>query len=376
MKVKIFIIFIFILFILSGFSVSNTNIEDYYYVVALGIDESENGNIILSIQIAISSDDSSSESSQSTSSVIYSVEASSLNSGISICNNYLSKKLNLSHCSAIIFSEEIAKSGINSYITTLANNSEIRPTCKIIVCNTTANEALEYVSNSDENFSARLYEFIVDSADYTGYSISTETLDFLYNINSENACSTATYAVISDEALQDIGIAIFDEDKFLTNLSATDSIAYSLITNNLKTCNIEIDDPFFENETLDIIISPKENVKINVNTIDNIPYIEISNDFECSISSMNEYYNYESSENIIIIEEAINSYLENICLNFLYEVSHEYNIDICNFRNVASSKYLTTEEFEKTNWDEIYKNSNFSINITSSIEYSGLLSSE
>ena len=109
MKIKIFIIFIFILFILSSFSVSNTNIEDYYYATALGIDIGEDNNIILSVQIAMSSDDSSSESSQSTSSVIYNVEAKSLNSGISEFNNYLSKKISLSHCSAIIFSEEIAK---------------------------------------------------------------------------------------------------------------------------------------------------------------------------------------------------------------------------------------------------------------------------
>ena len=376
MKSKILIIFIFALLILSCFSISNSNIEDYYYVVALGIDKGENNNISLSIQIAMSSDDSSSESSQSTSSVIYNVEASSLNSGISEFNNYLSKKINLSHCSAVIFSEEIAKDGISSYITTLANNSEVRPTCKIIICDSTANETLEYVSNSDENFSARLYEFIVDSADYTGYSVSTEILDFLCNINSENACSTATYAFISDEALQDIGIALFDENKFITNLSATDSIAYSIITNNLNTCTISIDDPFFEDEILDITISPKKDTKINVTIIENQPYIEILGNFECSISSMNEYYNYETSENISIIEEEINSYLEEICFNFLYNISHEYGLDICNFRNVVSSNYLTIEEFEKVNWNEIYKNSNFAIDISSSIEYSGLLSSK
>ena len=376
MKIKILIFFIFILFILSGFSISTTNIEDYYYVVAMGIDLSDNGNLALSIQIATSSDDESSESSQSTSSAIYTTEATSLNSGISTFNNYLSKKISLSHCSAIIFSEEIAKNGINSYITTFANNSEIRPTCKIIICDSTANEALEYVANSDENFSARLYEFIVDSADYTGYSISTEILDFLYSINSENSCGVTTYASISDETFQDIGIAIFDGDKFITSLSAGNSIAYSIITDNLTTCNITIDDPFFEGEVLDITILPKKDTKTQINIIDGIPYIAISCEFECSISSINSYYNYESSENIAIIENEINSYLSDICSDFLYEISHEYGLDICDFRNIASSSYLTTADFEQTNWSTSYKNAVFVISIESSIEYSGLLSAK
>lgn len=91
---------------------------------------------------------------------------------------------------------------------------------------------------------------------------------------------------------------------------------------------------------------------------------------------MNEYYNYESSENIEIIENEINLYLEEICFEFLDEISHEYGLDICNFRNIVSSNYLTEANFERVNWNEVYKNSTFAINVDSSIEYSGLLSTK
>lgn len=377
-KIGIIIIIILVLVILSGSSSdTTTNIENYYYVIAIGIDKiDDSDNISFSVQIATTSGDSSSDSSQSTESKIYTTEAMNLTSGISIFDNYLSKKLNFSHCSAVIFSEDIAKEGVNSYITTLANNSEIRPTCKIIVSNTTAVDALECISNSDETFSSKLYEFIVDSADYTGYSINPEIVDFLYDINSEFPSAVATYAMISDDILQNVGIAVFEGDKFVDNLDVLDSVAYSIITNNINLCTITVPDPFFTDEYLDLTISPKKDTSINIDLVNGYPYIQINCYFECSLNSMNDYYNYESTKNIEIIENAVNEYLENLILDFLYKISQEYNLDICDFKNIISSNYLTLDEFNKIDWQSIYKYSSFNVNVETSIEYSGLLSSE
>ena len=377
-RIGIIIIIILVLVILSGSSSdTTTNIENYYYVIAIGIDKiDDSDNISFSVQIATTSGDSSSDSSQSTESKIYTTEAMNLTSGISIFDNYLSKKLNFSHCSAVIFSEDIAKEGVNSYITTLANNSEIRPTCKIIVSNTTAVDALECISNSDETFSSKLYEFIVDSADYTGYSINPEIVDFLYDINSEFPSAVATYAMISDDILQNVGIAVFEGDKFVDNLDVLDSVAYSIITNNINLCTITIPDPFFTDEYLDLTISPKKDTSINIDLVNGYPYIQINCYFECSLNSMNDYYNYESTKNIEIIENAVNEYLENLILDFLYKISQEYNLDICDFKNIISSNYLTLDEFNKIDWQSIYKYSSFNVDVETSIEYSGLLSSE
>src|SRR5699024_12003931 len=59
-------------------------------------------------------------------------------------------ELNLSHCSAIVFSEELAKKGIEPHFDNLANNIEIRPTATIIVANNTAQEFLVSTSESED----------------------------------------------------------------------------------------------------------------------------------------------------------------------------------------------------------------------------------
>ena len=67
----------------------------------------------LSLQIAIlSGNDQSSGSfggSSSDASTVISVDCSSVDSGISLINSYISKQINLSHCKAIILSEDVVQ---------------------------------------------------------------------------------------------------------------------------------------------------------------------------------------------------------------------------------------------------------------------------
>ena len=69
----------------------------------------ENNDLKISFQLSIPSKNSSdSDSSSSPDTVIDSIESSSVESGISLANSFVSKKLNLSHCKVLVISEEIA----------------------------------------------------------------------------------------------------------------------------------------------------------------------------------------------------------------------------------------------------------------------------
>lgn len=70
----------------------------------------ENNNYKLSFQLSIPSQNTSSEGSSSSSpdTVTDTIESSSIESGISLANGYISKKLNLSHCKVLVISEEVA----------------------------------------------------------------------------------------------------------------------------------------------------------------------------------------------------------------------------------------------------------------------------
>ena len=128
--------------------------------------------------------------------------------------------------------------------------------------------------------------------------------------------------------------------------------------------------------TIDISVKRNKNTKINTKLINNYPYINLDCSLEYTVQNSEYNVNTESVEKLKILENAINSYLEQIILNFLYEISHEYNIDICDFQNDLSSNYLTYDDFEKVHWNEIYKDSYFNVNVEGIIYDGGLFAKE
>ncbi len=161
-------------------------IEDLAYVTALGIDITDNNMLALTFQISIpeSSSSSSSGSSQSSKSENTTIQCSSINSGISLANSYISKQINLSHCKVIVFSEEIASKGLNEYIDTLSNNIEIRPNCNVIISRGTAKDFIENAKPSIETLTARYYEVALKSSEYTGFTTSTEFANFVNDVKN------------------------------------------------------------------------------------------------------------------------------------------------------------------------------------------------
>lgn len=377
-KCLIFIIVsILLIFTLSG-CYDAKGLEDFYYIVALGIDESENDLIKLSIQIAKTSQvsESDSGSSQSNDYKIYTVDCSTIDSGISILNNYLNKTINLSHCSAIVFSEAIAKQGLKKYLNILENNTEIRPSCNIIISSTTAYDILDNISNSGERFSSRLYDYILTSVDYTGYTVDSSFITFFSRINNENSQASTVYAIVNDNVVQNSGAAVFKEDKMVGTISPLQSIMHLILTNNLGSSSFNIDNPFIENNKFDLNIRQLSNTRINIDIINNTPFITISLFLECIVDSSDQSFDYTSFKNVSLLESTIKDYISKEMKKYLYLISKEYDSDIANLGGILPSKYLTTDELEKVHWNDVFSDSYFDINTEITVTSSHLFNKE
>ena len=186
-------------------------------------------------------------SSQSQTSTITTVDCASIDSGISLINSYISKKVNLSHCKAIIISEELAYDGLSEYVYTLANNIEIRPDCNIIISRCNAEDYLNNSTPTLESVSARYYEFIFNSSEYTGYTENISLSDFYFDllsttteahailggINDKSTHKTNTNLTLADReasykadetpiqaktGIENMGIAVFNGDKLVRRI--------------------------------------------------------------------------------------------------------------------------------------------------------------
>lgn len=402
MKKKI--VCLLLILTLSCFSLtgcySTRGLETLAYAVAIGIDKGDGNNKLkVTLQLAVLSDSSSDggSSTQSQQTTITSVDCSSIDTGISLINSYISKKVNLSHCKAIVFSEEFAYGGLSEEIFTFVNNLEVRPDCNIIISRCKALDYLENVDPTLESVSARYYELILNSSEYTAYSQNITLKDFynsLLNSHSSpcailgginNKSTQELYAsssiydsegsykadetpIISPNGIENMGLAVFNGDKLVGELDGSQTLSHLLVTNNLKSAVISIPNPYKQNSVISIYITQTKKTKNSLQFLNNYPYITCNIAITGNILSLEEGLDYSNEDVLKTIEEYANSYLEQNILSYLYKTSKEYKTDIANLGKYGLKNYLTWKDWADSNWSSNYQNSFFTVNVDSTIQ--------
>lgn len=380
------------------------NIDNLAFVNAIGIDLADNNNYKISFQFTKPTTSTNASSSSENIPIINTVETYSISTAINLMNSYLGKELNLSHCKLIVFSEKVAVRGIADDIYTLVNNIQIRPSSNIVITKTDAKYYLENSKPSLENLFTTYYEIFPNSSEYTGYlsnitvgsffdllvsktanpcailggSISTNENDLdIYAPsspeNSGNIKSNET-SISGKRGSENIGLAVFKVDKLIGELTAIETVCYSILSDSVNGFLITIPNPENSEKYLDVYLINDNKPKIKVNIINGTPYITIDCCFTGKIYSISQDSNYMDSNVLNNISEAVNSYMETQLSSYLYKTSKEFESDINGLGKFALSSFTTTTEFDNYDWLSNYKNAFFNINVDSNMSSGFLLS--
>lgn len=195
-KLKLIVLLSFIIFTFTG-CFSKTELEDYAYVIAIGIDKGPKNNYIISFQIAvpikIAGEGSNGSGKESTS--LVTLETDTIYNSISRANAMISKEITLSHNKIIVFSEEVAKEGIQELLNAFVTNREIRPKTSMLVYKGLAKDLLASLEPILEKNPSRYYDLLLDSNQYTGYAIDNTLFHFY--LASQDTLSSP-YALLTE----------------------------------------------------------------------------------------------------------------------------------------------------------------------------------
>lgn len=349
----------------------------------------------LSLQIAVlSGNDQSSGSSggsSSDASTVISVDCSSIDSGISLINSYISKQINLSHCKAIIMSEEFATNGVSDVIYGLVTNVQIRPDCNVIISKCDASDYLEQSTPIFESNPANYYELILNSTEYSGYvadiylydfyssilSTASEACTILGGINTEETHNQDTDStqsldgnykagqtpIKSKNKVETIGSAVFVGDKLVGELNNIETLCYLITINELESATVTIPNPFKFDSNISVNIKLNKDTKNKVSLVNDFPYIECDVFVTGNVFSMEPSIDLNNSKDLEIINSYVSTYLEDILYSYLYRTSKEFNSDISGFGKYALQKYLTWEDWIDSDWLINYENTFFKVNV-------------
>ena len=402
-------------------SYSYQNMSNLAYVLAIGVDTGEKAKMKVSLQFTKSSSFSPQSSSENSSNIVLvSAEADSIFSGINLLNSYIGKEINLSHCSLVVFSEEFAKEGISSQIYSLINNEEFRPTTNLIISSCDAYEYLKSIKPNLEKLTTNYYDTFSLTNKFTGYFSDITVGEFFNTLSKGNSDGTAilgglnannrsneeqnssessgseepssqpenvsvadtvtnteeivagTSSIQGKRGTENIGIAVFNNDKMCGKLNTIETMCHLLLKNEIKTCIISIDNPYPSDnkEKIELSLTPTKKSKISVDIKDDIPYINIELNLQASIVTLEDNIDYGDNATLQKFSESAKTYLESKYSEYFKKLQ-DYDIDIDSFSNKVLSHFSTNQEWEDFNWHEKFKNANFNvttnINVTSSI---------
>ena len=184
-------------------------------------------------------------------------------------------------------------------------------------------------------------------------------------ITNPEELTAGNSSVTGKRGTENFGIAVFDKDVLCGELTAIESMCHLLITNELDSCIVSIDNPVSKEKSpkMELHIFPSKKSEVKLDIKDNKPYISIKLSLEADIMTLDKGIDYETNEVISKISNATKNYLKEQMNNYLNKVSKEYNVDIDHFCTKGPAHFSTISEWEKFNWNEKFKDAVFDVGV-------------
>lgn len=375
---KIIIYFSIFLLIFTNSVISNNTfktLESYYYILAFGIDY-EDSKYKLTIQILEPSPSTSSSSEEKP--VLYSKSGSSFEECINNLEKSLSRKINLSHTSTIFLSKQLLKEkNINEIISSLGNNTELRNNTFIFISNNSAENALKTISNTNETFTPKIYQKIIDSSfDVSHNNICTFGTLFKSVKNNNTPVLIPLFEIIDENNYFINNLALINNGKYISSVSNLEHSYFQLLTNSIIKENINFITPYNPNEYINLDMEKYKNTTTKIDFINSSPFVRIKLYPKFIIKSSGEHYNYLSNDNIKSLEENLNKYLKENITNFLYTTYMINNSDLLNISKRFKLQVLTLEDYNLYKINKLYQNTIFKVDVYSQIISSSLFNKQ
>ena len=331
--------------------------------------------------------------------------------GNSLVDALTSKEVNLSHVKLILYSEELARSDLSGHINTLISNVDIRPQTSVAICRGKAEDFFKNVTPVLETSPARYYDLILSSFNYTSESAGTELIDFYTSAQSIDREATAVIAEIKDNESKNMqnsqsgsnniqgksdsqsnaggsntnsesnnekkeakfaGLAVFKGSKMVGEISPLLTMGHLIMTNKLQDAAITVPDVGDKNKLASITVRQNKPCKFDVKIENNIPKIKINVYLDAHLESSGTTTDYLDNDNKYKLNKAVEEKITQIVNDYLNKLI-ECDSDIAGIGREAKLLCTTWKEFEELNWKEIFKNAEFDVSSSVSLNVSQII---
>lgn len=420
MKLKRLFIIFTTTFLLSG-CYDYIEPNDLCYVVAIGIDEAEDGLYSYTLQFARPSQISggSSEEGGKGEETIgsVSVSAPSVYSAVNAANHIISKSFTLSHTKIIVISDSVARSGIGGIVDFVGRSSDLRPSVYLCVSRGNAGEYLSSVKPVVEINPVKYYRLIFENPNssyipkndagsaFSDLKSKTRQLTLpLVGVGSgsdgekgdnktqapQASPNTSEKAPLNDSEFEYhthkyiageldaekqnesevIGAAVFRNYKMIGVLNGVECEMLNILSGKYTNGYSSLYVPQSPDSPVSLRIEQVKKPKTDI-SLDN-GNIKITRTLFLEGVFMSVPSDYKIENNLEEFEKNVSSYIEKYAVDFLNKTAREYDSDIVGFGKEAKKNFLYNDDFYHFSWNDKYKSAEFECRVNFGINRCGL----
>ena len=170
-----------------------------------------------------------------------------------------------------------------------------------------------------------------------------------------------------DRGAENMGLAVFKDDKYVGSLSTIETLCYSLLKDEVDNFVLTITSPFDEAEKVDIKVGDLSQLKTDIDISKDAPVINIKFNLTAEVINVLDNQNTPYDKTLEKLNFALKEYLTEEFKSYLYKTSREYNSDINEFYKIAKRKFITNSDFSNYDWANKYEAAEFNVEFNEDI---------
>lgn len=382
--------------------------DEIAYALAVGFDKGEKDNLVVTVSIAnprsATGTAGGGGGEASGTHAVLSVETYAPIAMINLINTTIERRLSLQHAKAFVFSEELAREGLNKWTLPIIRHREVRDTASIFVCRGKAREFIEKSSPFLELSASKQYDLIARISQENGLFPSINLNEFYGSLKSESIEPTAPLAAVHEGELESAkpgvdkggelslgkylagevpvagkhkaqfcGTAVFRGDKMAGYLNGEETRYYLLLRGLFNSGLISILDPFAEEPAfVGFQVRQARSPKYQVN-IDQDGNVSINVDIflEPELAATTGVTTIARLDLKSTYEEALSNYIQQGCDTLVKRTQEEFRSDIFGFGYQVKHHFLTIKQWEEFDWLERYPDAQINVTVHSRIRRTG-----
>jgi len=375
-----FLLLSFIVLITNTGCWNNRDLSELSISTAFGIDETEDGKTMVSVQIVNPSaaknsgnDSGGGSGNTGNSFVVVSYTDDTVFGALRKMLAKVNKKIFYSSAQVIVIGENAARSGIKNYLDFILRDHETQfKNIVVIAKGGTAKEVLEQKYDLSKVNGAFLSD-TVKNVESRGFGKKIMLIEVARELATEGRELSIGTVVMGEKITATEGIAVFLNDKMVGWLDEYEARGYMFSKGRISSTIIEVEDPKGSNNHIAVeVFKVLSDEKIEFNN--GKPAAKINIEIYCVIGEQEAEADNEN-EYKKAIEKSCNEKVKNEINLAINKCQKVYKSDIFGYGAKIFDKYPKYWRSVKENWnDDIFSNMEVKVEVNTAISRTGLLS--